>query len=1425
MNALPSRVLLVESDDTLRESLARFLVQTHDFECILSTSYADALAQAANALPPFELVLIDDQLPCDTGNELVLRGVELVGELNDLRHPPTAVVFTRIPPPRERAVLAHKTGVAHYVIKPFRLKQLGNILKRAAELRQYKLTAEQRAMLEQMKTLAELTRNVNASLELDQVLTETCRAVQHLVGADHSGLVLFEPNLEYGYVQAEYPVLGIGRRKIPLRGIPLEEQLIQSQKPVPIASIDHETELGIVKSTLLELGIQSILLVPILVKNQVVGSLSLDFMRTPHVFTPTEIELCEFFAAQIAPAIENARLFKQERKRAAEFDALRTTMLQMTRSSRQDLLKTILQQAVQLLHARDGGIYSFAREWNELHLIDELRRGKLIGTVLHVGEGVAGRLILEGDYLIVKDYGAWPGRARQFDSSNDLQAVLGVPLKWENERIGVLCVEAETARDFTTEDVNLLQLFADQAAIALKTAEQTDQDRAKTERLKRLAEILPEIIKPLGGGALDDRLDLIAETIVKLLNAETGGVFVREDPRSLKLESSYGHRAGGFQKGRLYEIRSEMKSGLTGHIAFHKKSFVARGTQLQDYYAVQGSPPHTPSGKCLSLLAEPILRPNGAEDELLGLLRADNKKGADGRAHERICFDDDDAHILRILAAAARYFLEQAQWELEQRAQQARRERTVNALQQISRAMVSGDLKATLEAAAEGVKDASGCDVVVLYRYDPIAAMLEHPPVYTEGLSYPDAVARFEQVPRGSIVYKMMERDAPYIVNDVQADPLFRARSFAVREQIRSVIALPLRFVRRTVGVLFVNFHAQRNFDDADLDLLQMFADQAAVAIDNARFEQTLAKLYESAKTITGKSTLAQILPAIAKRAIELLDNRDSSPHCFSYIALKHGEELEFVAASSEEWLEILRHVRPIQPRSTPRGIIGRAVYDKSRYQNVPNIFEDPDYIQLSPLTRSQLVVMIKSGDEVIGALGIEHGAADAFTANDVKKVKMLSSQTALAIEIAQAHDEASWRARKFNALLNITQMVGASKNLDETLSSACRAAVEFLKVDHSGLVLFDETLSHGRIEADYPPSEIVGSHMPVHGIPIEEQLVRERKPIYIANVPSEASFGPIQAVLEKLGTRSLLLIPIIVQDKLIGSFGLDTIGKPRSFSPEEKELCIAFAGQMGVAIERARLYDERNREAEHLELLQRENRERDQFIELLEHLHINSPGFAISSMDLILQGELGRLHLTRKQYRKLEAVREDLRWYKDFQEILRHAGRPYEAGRPRAPVSLKRVVKDVVGFLASGAANKGIRLATELRADACVLANYERLTVAVLQLVANAIKYSPRDGAVTIAVERRGEWIELYVDDEGPGVPENLKAQLGKAGFRVDPQVVGSGVGLAFAMGFIREYGGEIQFPSKTKPGLLVVVRFPVVECESEMSLQVKGT
>ncbi len=164
----------------------------------------------------------------------------------------------------------------------------------------------------------------------------------------------------------------------------------------------------------------------------------------------------------------------QEQKRSKQREALRDTLLAMASSLElRPLLNFIVAEAVRLLDARSGGLYQYYPKRAELKLVAEKDRPEELGDVVKEGKGIAGRLVQykgKMPYLFVPNYSTWAYQIPQHAETGKLGAVLAVNLEWQKAIIGVLYVEYEVGKRFNMEDIEFLQLFANQAAIVIQNA-------------------------------------------------------------------------------------------------------------------------------------------------------------------------------------------------------------------------------------------------------------------------------------------------------------------------------------------------------------------------------------------------------------------------------------------------------------------------------------------------------------------------------------------------------------------------------------------------------------------------------------------------------------------------------------------------------------------------------------------------------------------------------------------------------------------------------------------------------------------------------------------------------------------------------------------------------------------------------------------
>ena len=152
---------------------------------------------------------------------------------------------------------------------------------------------------------------------------------------------------------------------------------------------------------------------------------------------------------------------------------------------------------------------------------------------------------------------------------------------------------------------------------------------------------------------LPARLELIAQYVADILNAEASSIFLLQPSGTMRLEAAYGHLPGTRKVGRAYPIRSGAGQGLISHIAHTRTTFRAYGEELQKQWASDGAAPgQLPSGERCSMLVLHLWRQVDDEKQWVGLIRVENKLGQDKRPHSSLDFTDEDVRILSIFVEA-----------------------------------------------------------------------------------------------------------------------------------------------------------------------------------------------------------------------------------------------------------------------------------------------------------------------------------------------------------------------------------------------------------------------------------------------------------------------------------------------------------------------------------------------------------------------------------------------------------------------------------------------------------------------------------------------------------------------------------------------------------------------------------------------------
>jgi GAF domain-containing protein len=232
----------------------------------------------------------------------------------------------------------------------------------------------------------------------------------------------------------------------------------------------------------------------------------------------TELEALETERKQVEEKIQ---------QRTAQLEVLQQVGLELTAQLDLDtLLHSIASRAIELLQGSSGGLYLYRPEQDVLEWAVAIGPNLApTGTVLLQGEGLSGRVWETSESLIVNDYQHWEGKPVLYEAY-PWTAVVGVPVRWGEEFLGVLDVLADSPRTFSWDDAELLGLLATQAAIAIQNARLFEQEREQQELAEALEEAAAVVSSTLD---LDQVLDHILEQVERVVAGEAFSVILIEE--------------------------------------------------------------------------------------------------------------------------------------------------------------------------------------------------------------------------------------------------------------------------------------------------------------------------------------------------------------------------------------------------------------------------------------------------------------------------------------------------------------------------------------------------------------------------------------------------------------------------------------------------------------------------------------------------------------------------------------------------------------------------------------------------------------------------------------------------------------------------------------------------------------------------------
>lgn len=423
----------------------------------------------------------------------------------------------------------------------------------------------------------------------------------------------------------------------------------------------------------------------------------------------------------------------------------------------------------------------------------------------------------------------------------------------------------------------------------------------------------------------------------------------------------------------------------------------------------------------------------------------------------------------------------------------------------------------------------------------------------------------------------------------------------------KAELAIPLRLGTQVFGVLDVQSSKLYGLTESDRALMETLGNQIAVALNNAQLfseiEQQLAereKLYRVSSAISRAQEMQEILSAILEPLAEptiisaalLLFATDSGRK-------SQRKTLKVAALWSSERESHSQHWAGIDLTTIPTlDFISISEEAKKELLVINDVASNPslDLTTRSILQQARIeaiaLVRLRAGNQLVGWLLLMSKQKDALDEALLQPYQTLADQAALAVVRVQLLVQTHRRAKRLGALYTLSTNITASLDMQQTLQDSVRTMAHLFEVRQSGLLMYEAENRVGRLVAQYREDgfkHIEDILVPLVDNPLIEELFKTRQPIYIRDVSNETIARTIRAGTHPRSYNSMLVIPLLTHDRVIGSISLDVVkGTDRPFEPEQMELAQTMAAQITAAIEKAQLYQETRRRAYEMETASR---------------------------------------------------------------------------------------------------------------------------------------------------------------------------------------------------------------------------------------------
>ncbi|MCB0163397.1 MAG: GAF domain-containing protein [Anaerolineae bacterium] len=936
---------------------------------------------------------------------------------------------------------------------------------------------------------------------------------------------------------------------------PILHHLVKSQEPVVIESISGSRQLtNLEKELFTAFKAQSAVITPLVTRSTVIGLLSVEYQYY-HAFSERELDLYRTLCNQTTIAIENTRQKQRTQDALAETQTLyRAGRVLAGAADLQEILEKSLVEFVYSLGLDQGGVTLVSSDRKTGKLMAYLQNGQLQNieklkfnideTTPYQAVLLAGRPFISFD--VPND-----DRIAQFVTFNQqssIKSILQAPMIIRGETIGWIGADAvKTHREFSQREVDLARAMADQIAITIQNRRLLEQTELRADRLKAVATVGEAVT---GLTELDEVLDQTVNLIRDRFGFYHVSIFLMDEAREWAVVRASTGEVGQIMVESPHRLAIGGNS-IVGFCTHHAEPRIALDVGEDAVHFENPLLPNTRSEMALPLILRGIV---------IGAL--------DVQSQEPNAFSDEDVETLQIMANQVTAAISNSRLfeQIQHRLSEQQHLYEIGA--QLGGTLNIHEAAAILTTKTAQFLDVAECVVSLLEEKDTVYVISDH--VDESSKFRVDEGNRYKIADFASWNKILVTKRPLTMYTDTDETDNWEVAYLKAHEGT-ALAMVPILLRNEVIGLLEVYDHTpKRRFKQTEISLLESIALQAANSIENAKL---FGQANESQAFLT--AVIDQIPDPI------FIKDRD---HRFVTVNTAFAQDLLNRAVEQVIGLNDYDFLSEAEAKKSLA--MDNIVFETGEIQEIEETRIDA-HDQLQVLyTRKIPLTLTDNPDKPEYLVGI---------INDITQIRQRE------VERDRLIEETRRTLDRTQTLYRISDNLAISTEIRSTFEAVLSEYLNLLGLKQGSIMLFDKATNCNKAQARVVNGRVIPPNLviPVDEDQVFQHLKKNQKPLILEDAQSHPLVSHTLDERAHKNIKTMLFIPLVIRQQLMGSLVVDVVGETYSFDPSDVDTGEAIADQLTIWLENRRLLTEAQYRSDRLQTAAEISRAASQILDI----------------------------------------------------------------------------------------------------------------------------------------------------------------------------------------------------------------------------------